>query len=167
MSRETNEKSTRQSRVGLSTGRLGIVDKESGEMINDGMMIYIPKKVKIKEGWFMAMQEGFEHLAKARIRGESMSVLMYLFSKLDFENFIRISQKQICDELSLNKTNVSRSIRDLRERGIIKNGPDRSLKLCNDFGWRGSVQSLRLEQAEEMKSFIKRTTDRQQDALSA
>ena len=52
----------------------------------------------------MAFQDAFEELAKDReITNEPRRVLDYMFSKLDFENFIQLSQKEIIEILGINK----------------------------------------------------------------
>ena len=62
------------------------------------------KDQKLTERWFMAFQDAFEELAKDReITNEPRRVLDYMFSKLDFENFIQLSQKEIIEILGINK----------------------------------------------------------------
>ena len=131
------------------SNRVGLVDTESGELLDGGKLIYVPKRVRIKENWFMGMQDGFEQLAKAKIRGEAMNVLLFLMSRMDFENFVRPSQRDICEALSMKKQNVSRAMKELRDSAIIVPGPEKSLKLSCNFGWKGRVQNLRKEQALE------------------
>ena len=58
------------------------------------------------------IQDAFEELAKDReITNEPRRVLDYMFSKLDFENFIQLSQKEIIEILGINKSNVSKAIK--------------------------------------------------------
>lgn len=131
--------------------KIGNFDKESGEILDDGVLVYFPKKVKIKERWFMGMQEGFEYLASAPITGAEKSILFLLFSKMDFENFIRISQKEICEFLKMTGPSVSRAMRHLREQGIIIPGPQKTFKLSRELGWKGSVTNMRKAEASDFK----------------
>ena len=71
------------------------IDRETGEVMK-GCMVYIPYRPRLTERWFMAFQDTFEELAKDReITNEPRRVLDYMFSKLDFENFIQLSQKTL------------------------------------------------------------------------
>lgn len=55
----------RKSKAAVANARVGLVDKETGEVLDEGSLIYVPKRVRIK-GFFMGMQEGFEGLATRR-----------------------------------------------------------------------------------------------------
>lgn len=60
----------------IASSRVGIVDKETGEVLDEGSLILVPKKMRIK-GFFMAMQDGFEFLAKQKLNGESLNVMLF------------------------------------------------------------------------------------------
>ena len=45
--------------------------------------------------------------------GETMKVLMYLFGKLDFENFIQQTQIDVAEGLGMRKQNVNRAMQIL------------------------------------------------------
>ena len=69
------------------------------------------------------IQDAFEELAKDReITNEPRRVLDYMFSKLDFENFIQLSQKEIIEILGINKSNVSKAIKLLTRKQIVLEG---------------------------------------------
>lgn len=91
----------------------------------------------------MAIQDGFLHLAKQNFSGRTRRVLDYLFAKLDFENWIRISQSDIAKDLDLNRANVSRAIKQLCDKGIIHKGPKFgttwTYRLDPNFGWKGKA----------------------------
>ena len=56
----------------------------------------------------MAFQDSFEEIAKdPEMTGETYKVLMYLYSKLDFENFIQQSQMDIAEGLGIQKQRAS------------------------------------------------------------
>lgn len=133
-----------------SGAMIGLINMDTKEMMDDGKVIYFPNKVRIKEGWFMAMQDGFERLAKEPVRGETMRVLLYLMSKMDFENWLRTTHGEIAQSLTMKRSNVSRSMRELRERQIVFVDRENRLVLDPSFGWRGGVRNLRdFERAEE------------------
>ena len=65
----------------------------------------------------MGIQEAFLKLAKDKeINGYPRRILDYLFGKLGFENYICIQQKEIAEELGINKTHVSTGIKLLCKR---------------------------------------------------
>ena len=63
-------------------------------------------------------------IAHSDLTGEQCKVLFYLFNKLDFDNYIPIKQKDIVDELKINKQHVSRSVKVLKDNEIIYEAPD-------------------------------------------
>lgn len=63
----------------------------------------------------MAKQEG--------MTGEQWRVFAYLVSRLDFDNYLKVPQKDIAAELKMNVKAVSRALRGLRELDIISVGP--------------------------------------------
>lgn len=93
----------------------------------------------------MAMQEGFIHIAKLGLSGEQMNVLFLIFGKLDFENWLRLSQKEIADELGMKRPNVSRAMKVLTQKGIIHRGPKvgtmLTYRLDPNFGVKGRAKN--------------------------
>lgn len=129
--------------------RIKLLDGDTGEVIDEGSMVYVPKRIRIKEGWFMAMQDGLEMLAREPVRGETMRVLLYLMSQMEFENYVRPTVKEIGEALSMKRPNVSRAIRQLRDRRILIDGAHGSLRLESSYGWRGTVRNLRQHEQEQ------------------
>lgn len=146
----------------IANSRLGIFLKDSGELIDDGDLIYVPKKVRIS-GFFMGMQVGFEYLAKSNLNREALNVLLFMISRMDYENVIRISNKEICEAMSMKRQNVNRATRVLREAGVISPGEFHAVHLCSDIGWKGKVTNLRKEQADQTKSIFDRTKPNDED----
>lgn len=73
--------------------------------------------------WVAAFQDGFTWLAQQRMTGEQLSVFLYLLGQLDFDNYLKVQQKDIAEKLHLNKSNVSKAIRKLAELDVITVGP--------------------------------------------
>ena len=137
--------------------RVGIIDTESGEVLDGGKMIYVPPKLRIK-GFFMADQKGFEELAKSGLTGEAFKVLLLMMGRMDYENSISISQKEIGETLQMKKQNVSRAVKLLREKGFFEHESDHVIHLVTELGWKGKVQNLRARQAALFKEILDRTT---------
>lgn len=118
----------------------------------------------------MGMQDGFEFLAKSKLNGEALKVLLMLMGRMDYENIIRISQKEIGDVLGMQKQNVGRAMKALRESGFLANADFRAVKLNSDIGWKGTVQSLREHQRDETTKMFgrtKRTTEEEAEIDTA
>ena len=111
--------------VPLGGGRS--VDTETGEILDlrerPGMFVYVPSRPKWGEGWFMAIQEAFVALAKDRsLSGRPMRVLTYMMGRLNWDNYITLTQAEIAGELDLHQQDVSDAVKLLVERGIIQQG---------------------------------------------
>jgi hypothetical protein len=135
------------------------VDQRTGEVLEKEQYTFvaIPSRQKIKEDWFMAFQDAFKELSKDReLWGRPIAVLHFLMSKLSFENFIAVEQKEICEELDLLKPHVSEAMKKLCEKGIVEKGPrvgnTRSYKLNPFYGWKGRVKNLQDERKMRLKA---------------
>lgn len=115
--------------------RVKLVDSDTGEVIDDGRLVHVPPKVRLGEDWFMAKHEGFEALAKAKLRGESMRVLLWLMSQMEFENYLRPTLNEIAEALQMQRGNVSRALRELRAKGVLIVGEHDALRLESSYGW--------------------------------
>ena len=72
----------------------------------------------------MAFQDSFIELAKDQeLTLEHKNILLYLFERLDFENFIQQSQSEIAESLGMQKQNVSRAMKTLIQKQIVLEGP--------------------------------------------
>jgi len=120
-----------------------IVD-ENGE-IEQWAMVPLRRK-QIAGGFFMAIQEGFTWISQLNLKGQEMKVLFYIFGKLDFENYINLSQKDVAEALNIRKEHVSRAFKTLEEYGIIHKGPKVGLswtyRLDPNFGYKGRAKNI-------------------------
>ena len=104
----------------------------------------------------MAFQDAFEELAKDReITSEPRRVLDYLFSKLDFENYIQQSQMDVAKALGMHKSQVSEAIKLLTKKQIVIEGPkigrSKCYRLNPNYGWKGKVKSLQEYRREQLQ----------------
>jgi DNA-binding transcriptional ArsR family regulator len=113
----------------------------------------------------MNSQEALEQLATDDdLKGEAYKVLLLLLARLDFENWIQITQKEIAEKLKMKLPNVSRAISLLEEKGIILRGPkigrSYAFRLNPHYGWKGKVKNLndyrKKEEDQERREFRER-----------
>ena len=98
---------------------LAVVDDETGEIKS----YYELQTKSLGKDWVAVYQEPALWLAQQKLTGEQYSVLFYLFNKLNFDNYLRISQKYISETLDMKQQNVSRAIRALNKLHVIVEGP--------------------------------------------
>ena len=108
----------RKGKGAVANARVGLIDKETGEVIDEGSLIYVQKRVRIK-GFFMGMQEGFESLAKRRIGAEALNVLMFLIGRMGYENITRMTHKEIAEPLAMKRQNVNRNGIDSADSALM------------------------------------------------
>ena len=122
-------------------------DKNTGEIIEGVPVLCGVKKNPYSTGWVMNSQEALEIIAKDKeITGGIHRVLWFIVARLDFENWIQISQQEICKELEIKKQHVSSAIKLLEKKEIILRGPkvgrSYAFRLNPYFGWKGDVKNL-------------------------
>ena len=96
-----------------------VMDEETGKI--KGCFPLKPKS--LGTGRIALYQNPSIWLAQQRLTGEQASVLFFLFGKLDFENYLRISRQDIAELLNMQPVNVSRAMKKLKELEIIIEGP--------------------------------------------
>jgi hypothetical protein len=129
--------------------RLGMVDLDSGELLEGGVPVWVGAKVRSPYGrrW-MAMNQDFllEFAARKDVHGEVLKVFVYLNGRLDFDNLIQVSQVEIAQALEMDRQNVHRAMKKLEDLGVILRGPkagrSSSWKLNPNAGWKGKVRDL-------------------------
>lgn len=130
--------------------RLGTIDLDTGEVLEEGVNVWVNAKVKWKEDWFMGFQEAFIEVASDKDMTQEMTrVWLYMLGKLAFENWIAIQQKEIASKLDMKPSNVSRALNNLVKKGLIIKGPklgrSSAYKLNSKYGWKGKVVNLSKE----------------------
>lgn len=74
--------------------------------------------------WVATFQDGITWLAQQEsMTGEQWRVFAYLVGQLDFDNYLKVQQKDIAEALNMKKPNVSRAIKKLAELDVINVGP--------------------------------------------
>lgn len=129
------------------------VNQETGE-IEPGMMVLIPVRNKLRDPFMLAAREGFMRLAKdTDLTIQDRRILDVYFASVDYENWIYMSQQEIADYLGMKKSNVSRSIKKLKEKQILIEGPkagrSKTFRLNAFYGWKGRIGKEYYEAYEE------------------
>ena len=122
-------------------------DKNTGEVLDGVPVLCQAKRNPYSTGWVMNSQQALEMIAKDKeITGRIHRILWFLVARLDFENWIEISQKEICKELNMRKEDVSSGIKVLEKKRILirgsKVGRSYSFRINPNFGWKGDVKNL-------------------------
>lgn len=126
--------------------RLGTIDLDTGEIV-DGVSVLVGSKSAFTQlygrRFFAVSQDAAIKLATdPDLHGETYKVLLYLCSRLDFENFIQTPQIEIVEALKMDKANVSKAIKILTEKGILTRGPkvghSYAFRLNPNYGYKGN-----------------------------
>lgn len=140
--------------------KIASIDQNTGEIL-EGVVVYCGvKKNPYSTGWIMNSQEALELLATDEdLTKEAFRVLIFLMARLDFENWIQITQKEIAEKLNIHKQNVSRAISLLESKGILLRGPkvgrSYAFRLNPYFGWKGKVKNLNDYRNKEQDEWTK------------
>jgi len=77
-------------------------------------------KIRMENTQGAVMQKMFQALAlDERVDGVDLRVFLFLFCRLDFENYRLVEQREIAETLNRQKAHVSRSVRKLKQKGIL------------------------------------------------
>jgi len=126
--------------------RVGMVEMETGETLEGWPSIY---KEKAKHYWgesFVTMfQESIKAVAKSKLSGESLRMLMYLMGTIQMNNEWKVlNQREMAEDLELQQSQVSRALKDLAEKQIItkgaRMGKGHAYTLNPYFGWKGDFR---------------------------
>ena len=142
------------------TRRLGTIDLDTGEIFEQGVPVWVKAKVKWHEGFFMTFQEAVVQVATDKDMTHEMTrVWLFMLGKMSFENWITFPQIEIAQNLKMDKSNVSRAIRNLISKGLIIKGPKigrtSAYKLNSKYAWKGKVKSLEADRLGQVKDFYR------------
>lgn len=120
------------------------VDLETGEDLGGFVAVIRTKQKSSFQRHFTMNQAALLTIAN-ELNHDQMRVLMALLADLDYENYIQVAQIDIAEALRMQKTHVSRAIKNLIEFGIIIEGPkigrSKTYRLNPQFGWKGTVSN--------------------------
>ncbi len=100
---------------------------------------------------------------KLALQGIDYRIIFAIIEYIDFENWLRISQTELADDLGVNKVVVSKSFKKLKELGIIeaevRNGFT-EIRLGLKMGWKGKVKTL-LEEEDKRKEAARKEMEKE------
>jgi hypothetical protein len=121
------------------------VNPETGEVADGFFTIRGAKYPKGVE--FMTMfRDGWEYLSTLSLAPNTSKVLFKLFARLDYENWLSISQETLAEEIRMRQPHVARAIRELVEAEILEVSKDptdkrrNSYRLNANLGWKGDAR---------------------------
>lgn len=154
--------------------RIGQIDLDTGELL-EGTLAYLGTRIRspYARGFVMTNPHALEQIAKDKeLAGLPLRILMYLCSRLDFENYIQLMQTEIVEDLGIQKSDVSRSMKKLENKQIILRGPKVGhtyvWRLNPNFGWKGKVvnfEKARREVEREHLKLVRETPRSEQQEL--
>ena len=96
-----------------------VTDEETGQIKG----CYPLKSKNLGTGWIALYQNQSIWLAQQNLTGEQLKVMLVLFGKLDFDNYLRIGRRDIANIIGIKPVSVSRAMKKLKDLEIIIEGP--------------------------------------------
>jgi DNA-binding MarR family transcriptional regulator len=106
----------------------------------------------------MVLQPGAEWLAQQDLSRTAHRLLWLLVGLGATEGWVRLTQAEAAEKLSLDKSNVSRAFEDLERAGAVERGP----RVSGSFTWRVSP-SLQTGQVDQSASMVVDLAERRRD----
>jgi DNA-binding transcriptional regulator GbsR (MarR family) len=88
------------------------------------------------------------------LNGTDLKVFMFLLSELDFENYIRVTQKRITEHTKIKQQHVSTALTKLTKLNIIEKITLDDLKgyrLNPSYAWKGKISEFQKDEKERKK----------------
>jgi biotin operon repressor len=127
---------------------VGFFDKNTGEVFDENVPMLVSRRRTAFTGLYgerfmIVAQQALANIASDReITGATTKVFMYLFSKLDFDNYIQVPQVQIARDLEMYKQDVNKAVKILEKKGILLEGPkhgrSKFWRLNPEYGYKGN-----------------------------
>ena len=91
------------------------------------------KSKNLGTGWIAVYQDMVSNIAEWNLPQEQYRVFLKLLGRVDFENYLTISQGELAQELGMKQPNISKAIKALREKKVIIEGPRAGLNKTYRF----------------------------------
>lgn len=135
---------------------LQLVDRSTGEILEGEFRYFEHQASQLKEPFMFAFMEGAKQLAANKdLTLNDHRVYQALLSRLDFKNWILLTQREIADLTGIAQPHVSKAMKKLLHEQIIEKGPKKgnyqSYRLNSVFAWKGKIHELRKHQQALLK----------------
>ena len=138
--------------------KLSLLNERTGELMNLPVYLNSPQKRPTIYGdrWFQMAQDPLIEMAgDIELRGIPMAVLLYMCGRLDFDNYVKISQQEIADSIKASRPNVNKAVKLLLRKQVLIRGPSvgqsNSYRLNPAYGWKGDNKRAHEYQLELIK----------------
>ena len=128
--------------------RLAVIDLDTGQLSEQGQVVFLPKKAKLNAPWAMAFQDGLLALATDQnLTPQAVRVLLALYALTDYENELHATQAMLARRLNMPRQRAHEAFAQLIERGYLYELPEddrapKRYRLGSKTMWRGSVKNL-------------------------
>ena len=91
------------------------------------------------------------------LNGTDLKVFMFMLSELDFENYIRVTQKRITEHTKIRQQHVSTALTKLTKLNIIEKVTLDNLKayrLNPSYAWKGKISAFQKDEKERKQEAV-------------
>ena len=119
----------------------------------------------------MTFQDALKVLAADReLTATQLRVLLYSMGRLDFENYIHLSQTEIAHALGVKRPNVTTAVAALVKKRILSKGPRvgrvTTLRLSPELAWKGRYKNLIAERRRALSVLPGGKADQEGDSAA-
>lgn len=121
-----------------------VLDLETGEVKTTDLDEIEPKRRNgFTRGWTAMSLTASKQLASSDLGLSEYRVFHLMIAHMDYENWVRISQTELAEELGMGRANFSRSLNRLVREGFIVKGPKQgrspTYRISPECAWRGAA----------------------------
>lgn len=130
----------------------GVVER-TGEVV-ERVPVVVGTRLRWREKYCWLFQEAVARVAEDREVGvEAWRVLGTLLARLDWDNWVLVTQTEMARTLGMRPQNVHRALRVLVRKGIVVQGPKagnrHTYRLNSAFAYKGKITGLRARRRQE------------------
>lgn len=135
-----------------------VINRVTGEAHD--ITVNVPKRMSIGGNWLMIFQDVlFDMAINPAITPEAHRVFTLMFKYTDFENKIKISQREIAEILKIDAQRTSKAVKILVDQGIIVKvhqgevikGKRFNYLLSSMIGWKGRATNFHKFNEDQLK----------------
>ena len=131
------------------------VNPRTGE-VGSGFISIKGKKYPRGVEFATVFLDGLVHLAEMDLTPTSLRVLFFVISRMDFQNFVRITQRTIAAELKISAPAVSVALKDLMRKQVLVYAAEpadpqrRVMRVSATLVWRGNAADYLADQTKPL-----------------